>query len=237
MALRSSTCPRLARRSSSARTEGSTRRTAGRPAPPRPPSPRWCSRMPSARDGRSPSRSRIGASRSRTPPTRSAGQPGVGRPTHGRSSSPPSRVLLAVNALTPPTMRRARGSLDCFEQRQCDDGGWNFGNASVYDVDLRGYAQTTAIALIALQGAAGARSTGDRVPASSMASGAGRPHGGASLGGVPVPAGRGRDPARARRARGDGPPTGLSRAAADRRVGGAGDRAAIRCLDPLRSRL
>ncbi len=55
-----------------------------------------------------------------------------------------------------------------------------------------------------------ARSTGDRVPASSMASGAGRPHGGASLGGVPVPAGRRRDPARARRTRGDGPPTGLS---------------------------
>ena len=35
---------------------------------------------------------------------------------------------------------------------QCADGGWNYGNASRQRVDLRGYAQTTAIALIALQG-------------------------------------------------------------------------------------
>ena len=69
---------------------------------------------------------------------------------------PTSRVLLAVNALTPSDARTREEAMRLLEQRQCDDGGWNFGNASVYDVDLRGYAQTTAIALIALQGAAGA---------------------------------------------------------------------------------
>ena len=46
------------------------------------------------------------------------------------------------------TRREAVGLL---RARQCADGGWNFGNASVYDVDLRGYAQTTAMGLIALQ--------------------------------------------------------------------------------------
>jgi hypothetical protein len=69
---------------------------------------------------------------------------------------PTSRVLLAVNALTPSDASTREEAMGLLEQRQCDDGGWNFGNASVYDVDLRGYAQTTAIALIALQGAAGA---------------------------------------------------------------------------------
>jgi hypothetical protein len=67
---------------------------------------------------------------------------------------PTARVLLAVNALTPADRSTREEALELLEQRQCDDGGWNFGNASVYDVDLRGYAQTTAIALIALQGGA-----------------------------------------------------------------------------------
>jgi hypothetical protein len=67
---------------------------------------------------------------------------------------PTSRILLAVNALTPSDRSTRDEALGLLEQRQCDDGGWNFGNASVYDVDLRGYAQTTAIALIALQGGA-----------------------------------------------------------------------------------
>lgn len=65
---------------------------------------------------------------------------------------PTSRVLLAVNALTPADRRTRDEAVELLESRQCDDGGWNYGNASVYDVDLRGYAQTTAIALIALQG-------------------------------------------------------------------------------------
>lgn len=64
---------------------------------------------------------------------------------------PTARVLLAVNALTPHDAATRGEAVRLLTSRQCADGGWNFGNASVYDVDLRGYAQTTAIGLIALQ--------------------------------------------------------------------------------------
>ena len=64
---------------------------------------------------------------------------------------PTARVLLGVNALTPHDAATRREALQLLVTRQCADGGWNFGNASVYDVDLRGYAQTTAMGLIALQ--------------------------------------------------------------------------------------
>ena len=64
---------------------------------------------------------------------------------------PTARVLLAVNALTPRDTATRREAVELLITRQCADGGWNFGNASVYDVDLRGYAQTTAMGLIALQ--------------------------------------------------------------------------------------
>jgi hypothetical protein len=65
---------------------------------------------------------------------------------------PTARVLLAVNALTPADAGTRAEAIRFLRDHQCADGGWNYGNASVYDVDLRGYAQTTAIALIALQG-------------------------------------------------------------------------------------
>ena len=65
--------------------------------------------------------------------------------------------------------------LGLLRERQCEDGGWNYGNATVYDVDLRGYAQTTAIALIALQGAV--ERSFDRRWASCADSGAGSPAG------------------------------------------------------------
>ena len=65
---------------------------------------------------------------------------------------PTSRVLIALKALTPTDAATRAEALRLLEERQCADGGWNYGNASVYDVDLRGYAQTTAFALIALQG-------------------------------------------------------------------------------------
>ena len=66
-------------------------------------------------------------------------------------TEPTARILLAVNALTPGDAATRREAVGLFATRQCADGGWNFGNASVYDVDLRGYVQTTAIGLIALQ--------------------------------------------------------------------------------------
>jgi hypothetical protein len=65
---------------------------------------------------------------------------------------PTARVLLAVNAVTPGDARTRREAIGLLRERQCADGGWNYGNASHIDVDLRGYAQTTAIALVALQG-------------------------------------------------------------------------------------
>ena len=64
---------------------------------------------------------------------------------------PTSRVLLAVDRLTPSDRETRAEALRLLRARRCADGGWNYGNASVNDVDLRGYAQTTAIALIALQ--------------------------------------------------------------------------------------
>ena len=68
-------------------------------------------------------------------------------------TEPTARVLLAVNARTPGDGATRDEALGLLADRQCADGGWNFGNASVYDVDLKSYPQTTAIALIALQGA------------------------------------------------------------------------------------
>jgi hypothetical protein len=69
-------------------------------------------------------------------------------------TEPTARVLLAVNARTPDDRATRAEALGLLADRQCADGGWNFGNASVYDVDLKSYPQTTAVALIALQGAA-----------------------------------------------------------------------------------
>jgi hypothetical protein len=64
---------------------------------------------------------------------------------------PTSRVLLAVNRLTPADGAVRDEAVQLLRERRCVDGGWNYGNASVNDVDLRAYAQTTAMALIALQ--------------------------------------------------------------------------------------
>ena len=91
-------------------------------------------------------------------------------------TEPTARVLLAVNALTPDDAATRREAVGLLRARQCADGGWNFGNASVYDVDLRGYAQTTAMGLIALQqGHARGRRAGVRVP--RRATGASSPAG------------------------------------------------------------
>jgi Prenyltransferase and squalene oxidase repeat len=65
---------------------------------------------------------------------------------------PTSRVLVAAKQLTPAD-RSARGdAVLLLEEWQCADGGWNHGVAVVLDTKLPGYAQTTAIALIALHG-------------------------------------------------------------------------------------
>ena len=65
---------------------------------------------------------------------------------------PTARVLLAVNAVRPGDVKTRLEAVGLLQERQCADGGWNYGNASQVDVDLRGYAQTTSIALVSLQG-------------------------------------------------------------------------------------
>ena len=64
---------------------------------------------------------------------------------------PTSRVLAAVDVLTPSDRAVREEAIGLLRARRCADGGWNYGNASVNDVYLRSYAQTTAIALVALQ--------------------------------------------------------------------------------------
>ena len=67
---------------------------------------------------------------------------------------PTSRVLLATKILRPADSVTRSEALRILRDRRCPDGGWNYGNANVNGVDLRSYAQTTAVALIALQGEA-----------------------------------------------------------------------------------
>lgn len=68
-------------------------------------------------------------------------------------TEPTSRALLALRVLKPDSPAIADGVATLID-RQCSDGGWNYGNTVVLDVDLTGYAQTTAAALISLHGAA-----------------------------------------------------------------------------------
>lgn len=64
---------------------------------------------------------------------------------------PTSRVLLATKILRPTDSATRSEATRILRERRSPDGGWNYGNASVNGVDLSGYAQTTAVALIALQ--------------------------------------------------------------------------------------
>ena len=65
---------------------------------------------------------------------------------------PTARALTAVKALAPENASARSEAVRVLTRLQCADGGWNYGTASVNAVDLRGYAQTTAIALVGLQG-------------------------------------------------------------------------------------
>ncbi|MEA2555201.1 MAG: hypothetical protein QOI60_532 [Actinomycetota bacterium] len=63
---------------------------------------------------------------------------------------PTSRALLALRALRPAAPQIADG-VGYLRDRACIDGGWNYGNRSVYGEDLPSYAQTTAAAMLALR--------------------------------------------------------------------------------------
>lgn len=65
---------------------------------------------------------------------------------------PTSRVLLAIKLLRPTDTATREEAVRVLRERHCNDGGWNYGSTSVKGVDLQGYAQTTAVALMALQG-------------------------------------------------------------------------------------
>jgi hypothetical protein len=64
---------------------------------------------------------------------------------------PTSRVLLATKILRPSDAATRAEAVRILRERRCPNGAWNYGNASVNGVDTRPYAQTTAVALMALQ--------------------------------------------------------------------------------------
>lgn len=64
---------------------------------------------------------------------------------------PTSRATLALRLLRPDALAIADG-LGLLADRETVGGGWNYGNRVVFDDDLWPYAQTTAVALLALQG-------------------------------------------------------------------------------------
>lgn len=64
---------------------------------------------------------------------------------------PTSRATLALRLLRPDAPAIADG-LGLLGDRETVGGGWNYGNRVVFGDDLRPYAQTTAVALLALQG-------------------------------------------------------------------------------------
>lgn len=69
---------------------------------------------------------------------------------------PTAWCVLALKK-APPVARpaswddRVREAETLLENRSCESGGWNFGNASVLGQDLRPYVSTTALGLLALQ--------------------------------------------------------------------------------------
>ncbi len=65
---------------------------------------------------------------------------------------PTSRALMALRLLRPSVPAIADG-VGMLRDRESVGGGWNYGNREVYGQDLPPYAQTTAVALLALQGA------------------------------------------------------------------------------------
>lgn len=65
---------------------------------------------------------------------------------------PTSRVLLATRILQPSDEQTIDDALRILRDREISAGGWNYGNSSVRGTDLKPYAQTTAIACIAMQG-------------------------------------------------------------------------------------
>ena len=65
---------------------------------------------------------------------------------------PTAHAVLALQVLRPSAGGPLQDGLAVLADRECAGGGWNYGNRVVLGVDLPPYAQTTAVALVALQG-------------------------------------------------------------------------------------
>jgi hypothetical protein len=63
---------------------------------------------------------------------------------------PTARALLAFRRLRPGATTQIDGAVGFLADRECVGGGWNFGNRSIYYVDLPPFGQTTAAGLIGL---------------------------------------------------------------------------------------
>ncbi|MFB3737367.1 MAG: hypothetical protein ACE14W_00200 [Candidatus Velamenicoccus archaeovorus] len=64
---------------------------------------------------------------------------------------PTARTLLALRRLRPAASEAIAEAVAVLEDRECVGGGWNYGNRIVLGEELPPFAQTTAIALVALQ--------------------------------------------------------------------------------------
>jgi hypothetical protein len=67
-------------------------------------------------------------------------------------TEPTARSVLALRLLRPEATGSIADGIGVLRNRECVGGGWNYGNRVVLGVDLPPYTQTTAVALLALQG-------------------------------------------------------------------------------------
>ncbi len=65
---------------------------------------------------------------------------------------PTARALLALRALRPEATEAIDEAHSVLVGREVEGGGWNYGNADVLGTDLKPYVQTSAAAVMALQG-------------------------------------------------------------------------------------
>jgi hypothetical protein len=75
---------------------------------------------------------------------------------------PTSYAVLALKVAGQQAHPRVAEAERLLLDRQCRDGGWNYGNHNVLGTDLESFVPTTALAAMALQGAAAARPAVER---------------------------------------------------------------------------
>ena len=76
---------------------------------------------------------------------------------------PTARTLLALRLLRPKATGEIEEAAAFLADRECVDGGWNFGNRIVYGVALPPFGQPTAVGLVGLHGMRVSGSDGDIV--------------------------------------------------------------------------